>query len=275
MSYQPMLDLALQLAREAGDEISRLRTELQINFKNDGSELVTQADVAADQLIADGIKARFPDHQLLSEELGPDNPTNCEHLWIIDPIDGTVNYAHGHYNVAVCIAYYHHGEARAAVVHNPFLGETFSALQGQGAWLNGNDIHCSGKQEMSRALVATGFPYKKDTVSLLMARLTAITSHCADIRRLGSAALDICWVACGRVDAYYENVKPWDMAAAALIAREAGAITGHIHPLPAGSNPQLVSDHLLICTPALFDPLQSLLREADASIGLAWDQLAE
>lgn len=275
MNYQVMLDLALQLARSAGDNISQMRSSLQINFKDNGSELVTQADVAADQLICDGIHQAFPHHQLLSEELGPDNPMDCEHLWIIDPIDGTVNYAHGHYNVAVSIAYYHHGQARAAVVHNPFLNETFTALQGQGAWLNGQAIQCSGKTELHRALVATGFPYKKDTVAQVMARLTTVMSNCADMRRLGSAALDMCWVACGRVDAYYENVKPWDFAAAQLIAREAGARFGHIHPLPAGTNPELVSDNIMITTPALFDALQQQLRSADASVDPAWLDLAE
>ena len=130
-SFQPMLDLALQLAREAGATISQMRSTLEINFKYDGSELVTQADVAADTLISNGIRSAFPTHNLLSEELGPDNPTDCEHLWIIDPIDGTVNYAHQHYQAAVSIAYYYKGEAKAAVVHCPFLNETFSALAGR------------------------------------------------------------------------------------------------------------------------------------------------
>mgnify|MGYP001214882017 FL=1 len=266
MNYQPMLDLALDLAQRAGDEINRQRSALQINFKYDGSELVTQADVAADHLIAAGIQQAFPDHQLLSEELGPDNPMDCEHLWIIDPIDGTVNYAHGHYNVAVSIAYYHNGEARAAVVHNPFLNETFTALSGAGAWLNGQPIRCSDKDELRRAIVATGFPYQKDTIPQVVARVATVLTHCADIRRLGSAALDMCWVACGRVDAYYENVKPWDFAAAQLIAREAGARFGHIHALPAGQNPQLESRNIMVTAPALFEPLQQLLQAADQSV---------
>jgi myo-inositol-1(or 4)-monophosphatase len=263
MNYQPMYDLALLLARQAGEQIANMRSDLELDFKYDGSELVTQADVAADKLINAGIKAAYPDHDLLSEELGPNNPTDCEHLWIIDPIDGTVNYAHDHDQSAVCIAYYHQGLARAAIVHNPFTQETFAAMRGEGATLNGRPIHCAQKTELKRALVGTGFPYAKDTINKIIARVSAVLPHCADIRRLGSAALDMCWVACGRLDIYYENVKPWDMAAAQLIAREAGATVGHIHPLEEGDNPELTSANLLVASPAFFEPVQQLLRTAD------------
>ena len=263
--YQPMMDLALTLARDAGDEIARQRSALEINFKYDGAELVTQADVAADKLINEGIKAAFPDHDILSEELGPDNETDCEHLWIIDPIDGTVNYAHGHAQVAVSIAYYHNGDCKAAVVHNPFAEETFEAMAGKGAFLNDQPIEVSGKQDMRRAIVGTGFPYQKDDIDELMKRVTAVLKHCGDIRRLGAASLDICWVACGRLDAYYETVKPWDFAAAQLIAREAGARFGHIYPIPQGLNPQIYSHNIMVATPALFEPMQQLLISADRS----------
>ncbi|WP_369855414.1 inositol monophosphatase [Candidatus Thalassolituus haligoni] len=267
MNYQPMLDLALSLARQAGDAITQMRNDLQINFKYDGAELVTQADVAADQLISSGILAAFPDHQLLSEELGPENSTQCEHLWIIDPIDGTVNYAHGQHQVAVSIAYYHKGEAKAAVVHSPFQDETFYALEGHGAYMNDQPIHCSAKTELNRALIATGFPYQKDDLDYLIGRLEQVLKHCADLRRVGAAALDMCWVACGRLDGYYENVKIWDCAAAQLIAREAGARLGHIHPLANNDNPQLISRNIMIVTPALFEPLQALLQQSDVRYG--------
>ncbi|MGB1090551.1 MAG: inositol monophosphatase family protein [Oceanobacter sp.] len=266
MNYQPMYDLALQLANQAGEEISVQRQSLTIQFKHADTELVTQADVAADTLICEGIKKAFPDHDLLSEELGPNNPKDCEHLWVIDPIDGTVNYAHGHPQSAVSIAYYHKGEAKVGIVHNPFAKETFAAQKGAGATLNSQPIKCSDKTELKRALVATGFPYSKETIDLLMARLRTIMTNCADVRRLGSAALDICWVACGRMDAYYENVKPWDMAAAHLIASEAGCSFGHIHPVPEGEVVELFSDNVLISTPALFSDLQSLLAQADREI---------
>ncbi len=259
---QTLYDTALQLAQKAGNAIAQQRHQLDIQFKQ-GTELVTQADVAADQIIRDGILAHFPDHQILSEELAPDNPTDCEHLWVIDPIDGTVNYAHLHPQVAISIAYYHQGKAQVAVVHNPFLNETFSAVNGRGAWLNQLPIQCATTQDMRRALIATGFPYDKHDIPQLIQRLQAVLTQCADIRRLGSAALDICWVACGRLDAYYETVKPWDFAAAQLIAREAGVQFGHIHALPEGVNPQLCGENIILAVPALFSPLQQLLQQAD------------
>ncbi len=259
-----ILTLALRLAKEAGDLIASQRKSLSLSYKN-GSELVTQADVAADELITAAIRRNYPDHQILSEELTPDALAKAgqqEHLWIVDPIDGTVNFAHNHPQVAVSIAYYHNGKARVGVVHNPFLNETFHAQAGKGARLNDVPIHCSDKTDLGRSIIATGFPYEIDNLALLMRRLEHVLAHCADIRRLGSAALDICWVACGRLDGYYESVKPWDFAAAQLIAREAGACFGHIQALNEEMNPQLCGDNILISAPSLFKPLQALLADA-------------
>lgn len=264
MAYQEVLKFAKALALDAAQQMAEMRSSLAIEFKH-GTELVTQADLAVDQLINDRISKTFPNHSVLSEELGPGNDTEVEHLWIVDPIDGTVNYAHGHAQSAVSIAYYHKGIAQVGVVANLFAGETFTAIRGGGAFLNDQPIHCSDKQQLNRALVATGFPYEKDNLAPLLARLDKVLHNCADIRRLGAASLDICWVACGRMDIYYESVKPWDFAAAQLIAREAGATVGHIHDLPLGSNPELYSEDLLIATPALFAPMQALLREVDQS----------
>ena len=259
-----ILTLALRLAKEAGDLIASQRKSLSLSYKN-GSELVTQADVAADELITAAIRRNYPDHQILSEELNPDELAKAgqqEHLWIVDPIDGTVNFAHNHPQVAVSIAYYHNGKARVGVVHNPLLNETFHAQAGKGARLNDVPIHCSDKTDLGRSIIATGFPYEIDNLALLMRRLEHVLAHCADIRRLGSAALDICWVACGRLDGYYESVKPWDFAAAQLIAREAGACFGHIQALNEEMNPQLCGDNILISAPSLFKPLQALLADA-------------
>lgn len=259
-----ILTLALRLAKEAGDLIASQRKSLSLTYKN-GSELVTQADVAADELITTAIRRNYPGHQILSEELNPDELAKAgqqEHLWIVDPIDGTVNFAHNHPQVAVSIAYYHNGKARVGVVHNPFLNETFHAQAGKGARLNDVPIHCSNRTDLARSIIATGFPYEIENLALLMRRLEHVLQHCADIRRLGSAALDICWVACGRLDGYYESVKPWDFAAAQLIAREAGACFGHIQALNEEINPQLCGDNILISAPSLFKPLQALLADA-------------
>ena len=260
-----ILTLALRLAKEAGDLIASQRKSLSMTYKN-GNELVTQADVAADELITAAIRRNYPDHQILSEELNPDELNKAgqhEHLWIVDPIDGTVNFAHGHPQVAVSIAYYHNGKARVGVVHNPFTNETFHAQAGKGARLNDVPVHCTEKADLSRAIIATGFPYEIDNLALLMRRLEQVLANCADIRRLGAAALDICWVACGRLDGYYESVKPWDFAAAQLIAREAGASFGHIQTLSEETNPELCGDNILIAAPPLFSPLQALLRKAE------------
>ena len=256
---EPTLNFIADVAQEAGHLIAHLRDKLDISFK-DGKELVTQADLAADERIRKRLQEAFPDHALLSEELAPDADKSARHLWVIDPIDGTVNFAHQHSQVAVSIAYYFEGNARLAVVFNPFTHEMFTAEAGKGAWLNGQPLHCSVTVEMKRALIATGFPYHKDNTAELIHRLGIILQNCADIRRLGSAALDICWVACGRLDGYYETVKPWDFAAAQLIAREAGASFGHFSPVPDGENPQLWGEDILISNPLLFAGLKNLLQ---------------
>ena len=254
-----------RLAREAGQIIARARQEN--NFSRSmkaGAELVTSADLAADQLICERINEHFPDHAILSEESSPDFDYESFEapLWVIDPIDGTVNFAHGHHMVAVSIAFVDRGEAQVGVVHAPFLDETFLGIRNQGAWCNEQALRASDCQDLSAALIATGFPYRRDQSGQLKTRIGRVIDHCRDVRRLGSAALDICWVACGRLDGYYENVSPWDMAAARLIALEAGANCGHLHPLPADRRPDLHAQDLLITAPGIHAALGALLREA-------------
>ena len=258
-----ILKFTTELATEAGRLVRQARAEatLQPQFKQH-AELVTSADLQADALIRTRLTARFPDHAIISEESSPDFApihTIRTPVWIVDPIDGTVNFAHGHQQSAVSIAYVDDYTVQAAVVYNPFTDELFTAQPGQGAKLNGNPIQVSTQTRLRHALVATGFPYRKDRRPKLIRRLGAVLSHCADIRRLGSSALDICWVAAGRLDAYYESVSLWDCAAAQLIAREAGARHGHFAPVPAGYLPEFHPQHLLIASPALFEPLQELL----------------
>lgn len=259
-------DFAEKLAREAGELIVRERNEntLRTDYK-DQTELVTHADVMADEYIAKAIREKFPNHRLLSEEAAPDR-SQAENLdtplWIIDPIDGTVNYAYGHPQVAVSIAYAEQGKVQAGVVHAPFTDETFRGVLGQGATLNGKRIMNSGAEDLRQSLFATGFPYTKDKLEPLMRRLNAMIHACRDLRRIGSAALDICWVAAGRLDAYYESVSPWDFAAARVIALEAGARCGHFNPAPENYPEDLWGKDILICAPALFDRLRELLHRA-------------
>ncbi len=264
---QELIKEAAQLAREAALEAGRMIAEkrrlgqVEQQYK-DQQELVTSADTAADKMIIARIQSRFPDHRILSEETYTDRSQAQDlqsPIWIIDPIDGTVNYAHGHNMVAVSIAFAMDGEVQAGVVYNPFLDECYEARLGQGSALNGEPLNVSGLQDARKALVATGFPYEKSTVPMLLKRAEKILMHCQDIRRLGSAAMDICWVASGRLDAYYESLSPWDFAAARLIALESGARCGHFNPIPEGFPPSLYGHDILISTPAIYDTLDALL----------------
>ena len=263
---QAITDFAEALALEAGELIRREREEntLRTDYKEQ-TELVTHADVMADEFITGAIRKRFPEHRILSEETMPDLSQAEEldtPLWIVDPIDGTVNYAYGHPQVAVSIAYAENGQVRSGVVHAPFPGETFRATESMGATLNGAPIRHSGADTPRQSLFATGFPYTKDDLAPLIRRLDAMIHQCRDLRRIGSAALDICWVACGRLDIYYENVSPWDFAAARLIAKEAGATVGHFGEVPEGYPADLWGKDILISAPGVWAPVRSILRQA-------------
>jgi myo-inositol-1(or 4)-monophosphatase len=264
-----MTDLALfalSIAREAGALIVQERNSAAMTQEyKQGIELVTSADLKADQLIRDRINAQYPAHYVLSEESSPDLgdvQTLDAPVWIIDPIDGTVNFAHGHNQSAISIAYVEAAQIKLGVVFNPFTNEMFSAEKGGGAHLNGEPIHVAQETELAKAIVATGFPYEKSGLEPMIRRVHAVLLECADIRRLGSAALDICWLAMGRLDAYYESLSIWDFAAAQLIAREAGAEYGHFSQVPAGVDPQFYNQDILIANPMLFPRLQALLQAA-------------
>jgi myo-inositol-1(or 4)-monophosphatase len=259
---------ARNLAIEAGGLIQgeSNRGAVGQSFKND-HELVTDADIAADELICREISQMFPKHSIVSEESFPntnDFDKKSTPFWVIDPIDGTVNYAHGHDQSAVSIAYCQGGHVEIGIVYNPFTNEMFSATRGNGAFLNGKAIRVADKRCVRRAIVATGFPYEKSNIEPMIQRVGAILRHCADIRRLGSAALDICWVAAGRLDVYYESLNLWDFAAARLIASEAGAVCGHFSELPQGEDPQFYENDLLITNAHLFPKIKEILQVADA-----------
>ena len=266
MSYTEHLEFSKALARQAGELVSRERAAGMGHEYKQGLELVTTADLKADRLIADAIAARFPGHCLISEELAPrslQQDLQTRPCWIVDPIDGTVNFAHGHNQSAISIAFADAGEIRCGVVFNPFTGEMFWGQRDGGAWLNDQAIAVGGETELHRALIATGFPYEKSALPLLMGRLQAVLTECADIRRLGAAALDICWVAMGRLDGFYENLSLWDFAAAQLIAREAGAQYGHFQPVPRDCLPQFYGQNILVANASLFPRLAALLQAAD------------
>jgi myo-inositol-1(or 4)-monophosphatase len=221
---------ALFLAlRSAGSLIRRHFDQPQkISFKNKSSiNLVTWVDQAADRLIRDTLHRRFPTHDFLTEESEPTN-RQSSYKWIIDPLDGTTNYAHHFPQVGVSIALEYEGRIILSGVYDPFRDELFWAEKGRGAWV----IH-AGRQKrlavspartLSRSLLMTGFPYdRRERIDLYLSYVKAFMAQIQGIRRAGAAALDLCWVAAGRVDGYWEwRLKPWDVAAGWLIVEEAG-----------------------------------------------------
>jgi len=267
MPTSELFDFIKNLAWKAGQQIKSER-ELGVSssFKSH-SELVTSADINADRLITDSIKQSYPTHGILSEESAPDVSAISqirEPLWIVDPIDGTVNYAHGHNQSAVSIAYAESGELLFGVVYNPFTDEMFSAGKGMGAWLNEKQSLAVAKEsDLARAVIATGFPYDKSDIKTLVKRLEVVLTHCADIRRLGSAALDICWVAMGRLDGYYESLSVWDFAAAQLIAKEAGAVYGHFSEVPTTISTAFYDRNIVVANQQLFPKLCALLQSIE------------
>ena len=258
------LEFAKNIALKAGAMMvdARKNSNVVRDYKMD-HELVTSTDIAVDQFICGQIREHYPEHSILSEESSPHMDLNAiaeeVPVWVIDPIDGTVNFAHGHHHVAVSIGLYVGNERILGVVNAPFLEECFWALKGSGAFCNGQSLSVSGGQQLRKALVATGFPYQKTALLPIIERVSRILHHCQDVRRNGSAALDLCWVAAGRLDAYFESVKPWDMAAGVLIAEEAGATVGHYLPATSAWPAVVNGEGLMVSTPDLFEELLILI----------------
>lgn len=216
------LEVAAAAANAAGGILrSNFGGEQKVRFKGE-VDLVTEIDEQAERKIGEMLRQAFPAYGMLAEE-GGSSPGAGEYRWIVDPLDGTSNYAHGLPIFCVSIALERDGETVLGVVHDPMREETFIAERGGGATLNGRPIRVSGTDELIRALVATGLPYDRDTMPAALDLFTRFAVLTQGLRRLGSAALDVCYVAAGRLDAYYERgVRPWDVAAGALILEEAG-----------------------------------------------------
>lgn len=240
---QPFLDRALVLARAAGAELLRMRPEAAARPESKGQrrELVTAADRAAERVVVGGLMQSFPDHAMLAEEgvLSTQGRASkrAEWTWIVDPLDGTTNYVHGLPFFCVAIALAHHDVPVVGVVHAPALGQTFVASRGGGARLllasgEAKDLRVSATRELADALLATGFSYvrnepgKDDNTG----RLARVLPHCRDLRRLGSAELDLCYTAAGVFDGYWElYLAPYDVAAGAVLVQEAGGRVTDLH----------------------------------------------
>ncbi len=261
---QRRLEVIVRAAEEAGAFIRSVREggNVEIQFKG-ARDLLTQADTGAEKIVMRHIQEAFPNERILSEEASPvlDSADHyLEPLWVIDPVDGTTNFAQGHYQVGVSIAFAIGGEVQVGAVYAPFLNEMFTAIRGQGASCNGKPIACSKTVNLENSLIATGFPYKRDNLPPVVQRLDLVLQNCRDVRRLGAASLDICWVACGRIDGFYESLAPWDMAAGCLIARESGAIVGHSYDVEGRKLPlELCGEDLVVAGGKIFEQLRELV----------------
>ena len=220
-----MLKSTLLKATRAGGAVIQeyFNREIQISNKEGINNLVTEADHASEKAIIEIIRKEFPDHYIISEEVG-ELKMDSDYRWIIDPIDGTVNFANGIPICCVSIAVEHKGEIVLGAVYNPFMNEFFFAQKGQGSWLNDRKIEVSNKNEVIRACLVTGFPYTYlDMPNGPLQIFERFIRKGIPVRRLGSAAIDLCWVAAGRFDGFYEmNLQAWDSAAGFLIVEEAG-----------------------------------------------------
>ena len=224
----PFAAAALSIVEEGG-AIMKANHERPHTLRRKGRiDLVTESDFAIEAFLKERLAVLTPEAAFLAEESAEslDLPPTC---WIIDPVDGTTNFAHGLPLTVVSVAYRKDGELVLGIVNAPLLGECYVAEKGKGAWRNGERINVSTVETCENALVATGFPYDvASRTDEILNRLRPVLATCQGVRRCGAAALDLAWTACGRFDAYYEDgLKPWDMAAGSLLVREAGGrVTG-------------------------------------------------
>lgn len=250
------VDVAIEIAREAGQVLMSHRG---VSFELKGEhDLVTAADRASEQLVVKHLKARFPDHGIVAEE-GGNAERRSEFCWYVDPLDGTTNFAHGYpaWNVTLGLA--KNDEMIAGVVFDPQNNELFAAERGSGARLNGAPIHVSKAPTLNDSLVSTGFPSRRrhQNVNIHFYYQLAMATH--GVRRGGSAALDLAYTACGRLEAFWEfGLNPWDMAAGILLVEEAGGQTSGMRGEPLSLHgPYLLADNSLVHdeTLALFDEI--------------------
>ncbi|MFO7962521.1 MAG: inositol monophosphatase family protein [Desulfobacterales bacterium] len=223
MNLDLVKDIGIDAARKGADVTRSFLGKTRI-VKKGAIDLVTQADKESERIIINTILSTFPDHTILAEESGR-HGHEAPYLWIIDPLDGTTNFAHEIQHYSVSIAFAVNGEIAVGIVLNPTSDELFTAVSGQGAHLNGRTISVSSVRDVGNSLLVTGFPYNfKAIFSQVIGRFSNCLKAAQGIRRFGSAALDLCDIACGRFDGFWEqNLHPWDTAAGCLIASEAGA----------------------------------------------------
>jgi myo-inositol-1(or 4)-monophosphatase len=256
------LNVAVEAAREGGAiQLAELSRPQQISYKGD-VDIVTQADKRSEQAIVTRLRDHFPKHAIVAEE-GGGQESASPFRWYVDPLDGTTNYAHGYPCFAVSIGLEEAGELVVGVVYNPIAEEMFTAVRGEGAFLNQKRIHVSTIDTLSTSLVATGFPTTKREQSLNIRYYWGFTLRTHGVRRDGSAALDLAAVACGRFDGFWEfGLKSWDTAAGALLVREAG---GTVTPFAGGAPHRPGDPNMMASNTRIHSEMQKLLAEIGSS----------
>jgi myo-inositol-1(or 4)-monophosphatase len=255
----PMLNTAVKAARKAGSVINRASVDLdavRVGAKG-RSDFVTEVDHAAERAILDMLLKAYPDHAVLAEESGASG--NSEYTWIIDPLDGTTNFIHGFPQYAVSIALRHRDLITQAVVFDPTRNELFTASRGRGAFLNERRIRVSRRDKLADSLIGTGFPFRSlEHLDEYVRMFKSITEHTAGIRRPGAAALDLAYVAAGRLDGFWEiGLSPWDMAAGSLLILEAGGLVSDFD-----GDPGYLEDGRIVCgSPKIFPQLLQLVQQ--------------
>ncbi len=256
----PTLTIAKRAAFAAGDVIVKYFAQtdhIDIREKNP-NDFVSNVDLASEAVLIETIRESYPDHLIISEESGETGDANSEYRWVLDPIDGTTNFIKGLPHFAISIAVYKHNKLEAALVYNPVTDEMFCASRGQGATLNDRKIRAASKVLPENAVIATGIPFKNPELhSKTMSSLKNVLVTFPDIRRAGAASLDLCYVACGRVDGYYEfGLSEWDIAAGVLIAQESGAIVSDT----SGGLTHLSSGNVVAAPPKVYKALVKAIK---------------
>lgn len=256
----PYINIAAQAAREAGRIILRYSNRLDaiaVETK-ERNDFVSEVDRAAEQAIIQRIRRAYPRHAILAEESGHQGGGEFE--WIVDPLDGTTNYLHGIPHCAVSIALRHRGELKIGVIYDPFKEELFCAARGEGATLNNRRIRVSRRRSLSGALLGTGIPFRPhQNLESYLETLRALIPDTAGVRRAGSAALDLAYLAAGRFDGFWEfALHPWDMAAGVVLIREAGGMVGDLR----GGGRFLETGDILAAPPRIFQQMVKRLQGA-------------
>ncbi|TCM84576.1 inositol monophosphatase family protein [Rhodovulum steppense] len=254
------LNIMIKAARKAGRSLVKDFREvenLQVSMKGAG-DFVSRADMAAEKILKEELRGARPNYGWLGEETGEEAGEDPTRRWIVDPLDGTTNFLHGLPHWAISIALEHKGEVVAGVIFDAAKDEMFVAEKGAGAWMNERRLRVSGRARMIEAIFATGVPFAaKKTLPATLQDLARLMPHCAGVRRWGSAALDLAYVAAGRYDGYWEReLNAWDLAAGLILVREAGGMVG---PVREGHDP-LVHGDVMVANTALYEPFAKLIR---------------